>query len=528
VAGLIVALVFLAASLIPGLLPRPWQVQGVVSAIAVSLGYGVGSAVAGLWHGWSGDRPRRRGTTLPLRLTAGALVVWASVIHGIWRADIAALMDVELPLFPYVLLVLVTAAVAGFLLIQLGRGIGFGLRRFRRLLTGWFPGWLASGVTALIALTLLIVFFDQVVAGQLVPALEKAHRSSDQRFEPGVTPPESAVLAGGPRSLIDWETMGSQGRDFVAQAPTPSELEAFSAASPPEPIRLYVGLETAPDAESRAMMAVEEMERVGAFDRDAVVLIAPTGSGWIDPHAVEGIEFLYNGNTASVAVQYSYLASWMVMIGNQDLAIDAARSLLTAVTGRIEREPEEERPLLLIYGESLGAFAWERLFDDLEDVTATVDGALLVGPPRSGPLWQQLVRDRDLGSPLWRPVYRGGETVRFGAGADDLSAPEGRWNAPRVAYLQHASDPITWWTPELMIRRPDWLDEPGPDISRYMPYLPVVTFWQMAVDLAVGTNATIGHGHKFGAAQTEAWSMIVPPPGWTSSQTERLVALLEK
>ncbi len=378
----------------------------------------------------------------------------------------------------------------------------------------------------LIALTLVIVMFDQVVAGQLVPALEKAHRSSDQRFEPGVTPPESAVLAGGPHSLIDWETMGSQGRGFVAQTPMTSELEAFSAASPLEPIRIYVGLETAPDAESRATMAVDEMERVGAFDRDAVVLIAPTGSGWIDPYAVEGIEFMYNGNTASVSVQYSYLASWMVLIGNQDLAIDAARSLLAAVTERIEREPEEERPLLLIYGESLGAFGWERLFDDLDDVTSTVDGALWVGPPRSGPLWQQLVSDRDPGTPLWRPVYRGGEKVRFGAGADDLSAPGGSWEVPRVVYLQHASDPITWWTPELMFSRPEWLDELGPDVSRYMPYLPVVTFWQLAVDLAVGTNAPIGHGHKFGSAQTEAWSMIVPPSGWTSGQTQRLVAFL--
>lgn len=215
------------------------------------------------------------------------------------------------------------------------------------------------------------------------------------------------------------------------------------------------------------------------------------------------------------------------MMGNQDLAMEAASSLLTAVTERINREPED-RPRILLYGESLGAFGWERLFADLDDVTSAVDGVLWVGPPRSGPLWQQLVTDRDPGSPLWRPIYRDGETVRFDASGNDLSAPAGNWEPPRVVYLQHASDPITWWTPEIMFNRPEWLDDRGPDISRHMPYLPVVTHWQMAVDLAVGTNAPIGHGHKFGSAQTEAWALISPPAGWTNSETRRLATVLDR
>lgn len=105
------------------------------------------------------------------------------------------------------------------------------------------------------------------------------------------------------------------------------------------------------------------MERIGAFEREVIVLIAPTGSGWIDPYAIDGIEYLHNGNTAAVAIQYSYLASWMVMIGNQDLTRDAAGSLLAAVNERVSRLPEEERPQVLICGESLGAFGWERLFE---------------------------------------------------------------------------------------------------------------------------------------------------------------------
>lgn len=60
-----------------------------------------------------------------------------------------------------------------------------------------------------------------------------------------------------------------------------------------------------------------------------------------------------------------------------------------------------------------------------------------------------------------------------------------------------------------------------------MPYLPVVAYWRLAVDLTVGTNAPIGHGHKFGSAETEAWALISPPAAWTNNETQRLVAVLD-
>ncbi|HEX2152614.1 MAG TPA: alpha/beta-hydrolase family protein [Acidimicrobiia bacterium] len=526
---MIVGLFFLAGSLIPGILPRPWQVQGVVSGLALAIGYGIGSTTAGVWHRFRREVQIRKWPTIAALVASTALVIWSLIIHALWRADVAVLMDTELPLLPYLPRVLVTAFVAGLFLILLGRGLHAVFRSYRRLLSRMVPGWLAVLVTLLTAGVAAVLFFDLVLLSRVVPAVEEAHRTSDRRFEPGITPPNSEALAGGPKSLIDWATMGSQGRAFVAQTPTTTELAAFSGNRPLEPVRIYVGLETAHDAEARAALAVDEMERAGAFDRQVIVLIAPTGSGWIDPYAIDGIEYMYNGDTAAVAVQYSYLASWMVMIGNQDLASDAARALLSEVLERLDQEPDGDRPMLLLYGESLGAFGWERLFEDLGDVIDTVDGALWVGPPRSGKLWQSLVARRDAGSPVWQPVYREGQTVRFGADGEALASPDSRWDPPRVVYLQHPSDPITWWTPELLLKRPEWLDPPlGTDISHHMPYLPVVTFWHIAVDLAVGTNAPPGHGHKFGTAQPEAWSLIAPPAGWTTADTERLVAVFDE
>lgn len=76
-----------------------------------------------------------------------------------------------------------------------------------------------------------------------------------------------------------------------------------------EPIRTYVGLQGAETPEERARLALAELKRAGGFDRSVVVIVTPTGTGWIDPAALTALEYLHHGDVASVAVQYSYLNS---------------------------------------------------------------------------------------------------------------------------------------------------------------------------------------------------------------------------
>jgi len=527
--GLVTGLVFMAASLVPSLLPRPWYVQGALMGLALALGYGLGSAIAGVWH-----RLRRRSppdlsrTTLYVVLTAPVgLVIWMLVIHFRWQSDIRVLMDMEHGVWSYLTVATLAGLALGPVLVFIGRGVGWLSGRFRRLIVGLMTGWLAILSMTVVALVGIVVFYDLVVASWAIPALEAAHRSSDRSFDPDVKPPGSSFRSGSAESLIDWEKMGRQGRVFVTEAPPPAELEAFSGRPPNDPIRIYVGLQVADSAEARAQLALAEMERTGAFRREVIVLVAPTGSGWIDPYAIEPLEFMYAGDTAAVAVQYSYLASWLVLIQNQDIATDASAALYRAVSRRIQEEPESSRPKLLLYGESLGSFGWERTFAGLDDVVEGADGALWVGPPRVNPLWRRLMSGRDPGSPVWRPIYEGGETVRFGPDVESLLAPGARWIRPRIVYLQHASDPITWLGLDVFFNKPEWLDPPrGPDVSAHTPYLPVVTYFQMVIDLILGTNAPVGHGHKFGPAQAEAWSLILPPAGWTMKDSLSLVEVV--
>lgn len=122
------------------------------------------------------------------------------------------------------------------------------------------------------------------------------------------------------------------------------------------------------------------------------------------------------------------------------------------------------------------------------------------------------------------PTYDGGVTVRFADSPPDFSS-EGSWPAPRVAYLQHANDPVTWWDWSLALHKPDWLSEPrGRDVSPAIRWIPVITMLQLGADQLVANDVPNGQGHQFGTAPAVAWATILPPPGWTSSDTTRLVA----
>lgn len=522
---------FSAASLTPSLLPRPWFVQGAVSGLAMAIGYGLGSALDAVLRPRT-DRAALSRIPFPVRLGLAVLglvvIVAAVVVHWLWQEDVRRIMDLEGSVALYVVGVLVSAMVAGYFFLSISRALRRLVAGYRRLLTRFVPQVVAALLTVVTAIVVTIVGFDVLIADRLFVALDRAYMSATVRFDVDVAPPTSSFRSGGPGSLIAWESMGSQGRAFVAQGPDVNELTQFRDRPGQTPIRVYSGLQSAGTARERAELAVAELERTGAFRRELLVLITPTGTGWIDPYAIDPLEYMYAGDTAAVAIQYSHRPSWLVMVGNQDVAIEASAALFEAVARRLEGFPESARPAVLLYGESLGSFGLEALFEDLDDVRDRSDGVLWVGPPQANRLWSRLVAARQPDSPLWRPVYEDGRTVRFGADGGALMAVDGQWIPPRVAYLQHPSDPITWLSVNVMFRRPKWLQEPrGPDVSAYMPYIPMVTFWQLAVDLVVGTNAPIGHGHKFGPAQAEAWAQILPPDDWTRHDTERLLSVVD-
>ena len=51
--------------------------------------------------------------------------------------------------------------------------------------------------------------------------------------------------AGGPGSLVRWDSLGYQGRNFIGKGPSVSDIETLTHRPAVEPIRIYAGLASA-------------------------------------------------------------------------------------------------------------------------------------------------------------------------------------------------------------------------------------------------------------------------------------------
>ncbi len=274
---------------------------------------------------------------------------------------------------------------------------------------------------------------------------------------------------------------------------------------------------------------VAELERTGAFDRSVLVVAGATGTGWTEPQQMAAVEYLWGGDTAIATIQYSFLPSWLSFLVDADRAADAGRELFDAVYARWSELPEDDRPQLVSYGLSLGSFAAQAPFCSQGDLTTRVDGALYVGTPSFTSLWQTISAGRDAGSPQWQPVIDDGATVRFGSAPTDLAEPTATWGSPRVVYLQHASDPVVWWSWDLLTREPDWLAEArGPDVSDRVRWFPVITFLQVTVDQFFGVGVPDGHGHNYASQIVGAWADVTQPPGWSQDRLDDLQDVIDE
>ena len=121
--------------------------------------------------------------------------------------------------------------------------------------------------------------------------MNSAYSVRDTRTAEGIHQPTTSLRSGGPGSLIRWDTLGWQGRNFIGKGPSVSDIEKFTGQPAIEPIRIYSGLASADDAEARAALAVRDLERAGGFDRKNLLVVTTTGSGWVDPALVDSFEY---------------------------------------------------------------------------------------------------------------------------------------------------------------------------------------------------------------------------------------------
>jgi len=520
------AVLFTCLAFTPSLLPRGAVVQGLVCGIAAAIGYGVGVVAAWVWRAFADrdERPARTTAWRVFALIAVVALVTAFVLGQRWQGEIRDLMGMAGDNPAALVLVPVLAAVVFVALVALGRALRAAYRWLARLLGRWIGPRAARAVGWVTVVGVTIALVSGVLLDGLVSAADEAFSVRNGITTEGAQQPTVETRSGGPGSLVGWDSLGREGRKFTGLGPTASDISAFTGGPALAPIRAYAGLESASSTEDRANLAVADLERAGGFDRRYLVVATTTGSGWVDPAAIDTVEYMTGGDSAIVAIQYSYLPSWISYLVDQKRAREAGRALFDAVYSKWSALPQDSRPRLLVFGESLGSFGGETAFSGEQDLRNRTQGAIFAGPPNFNTLFREFSDSRDPGSHEIAPIYRDGRTVRF----DDHPGPpvepaSVRWDGPRVLYLQHPSDPIVWWTPRLLLTEPDWLREPrGHDVLGSVRWIPFVTFWQVTADLPFATEVPGGHGHKYTSEYVDAWATVLQPSDWTEAKSARL------
>jgi uncharacterized membrane protein len=530
--GLVFAALFFAASVTPSLLPRVYGVQGVLSAFALAIGYGVGVGLQWMYRFLELPEPggRLRSISKWVTVCVVAVVFMAFVWRmTLWQNSIRNIMEMPPLVTAYPYRVVSIAILLGVLLVgaarlfrTCGNFVAFKLDRF-------IPRRIALAVGYALVIAFIVFVTNEVIASRLLASADAFFLQVDRFVGDELQQPTDPLQTGSGASLVSWQSIGKQGKAFLTTGPTTEDIREFYTHGAIRPIRVYVGMRSRETPEERAELALAELNRVGGFERSVLVVATPTGTGWLDPSAVDSLEYLHGGDTAIVGIQYSYLPSWITLLVDPQRSIESAIALFDEIYSHWKTLPASSRPKLYLHGLSLGSLGSERSLDLLTIFEDPIHGAVWSGPPFPSQRWRQIVAHRNAASPPWLPTFRDQRILRFTAQKNALDT--GRpWGALRAVYIQYASDPMIWFSPDLAWIRPDWLKgERGPDVSPHLRWYPIVTFLQIAFDLTMATAVPIGYGHNYApSSYMDAWIAVTQPRGWTPHDIARLRSRLDR
>ncbi len=384
-----------------------------------------------------------------------------------------------------------------------GRALGRGFDSSRRS----FAGYMGDGVGHQAigrAMNLAMWGFGAVA---LYRGLVTRVSRTNSKIEPGYSsPPSNVHVSGGPNSISSYDEMGLQGRRYVSEVVTPEVIEqTLGVPAKAHPIRAYIGVDCEPIyATGRSELALDELERLGAFDRSHLLLVSPTGTGWVDHTVIESAEILTRGDIATACIQYGKAPSFLEVQG-VSLGRAQFRQLLWGVKQRLRAVPEERRPKVLVFGESLGAWSSSDtvMYQGISGFDHYgIHRALWFGLPG-------LARWSKTGMREGRnPLTPEGTVAPFDRFEQFEALSEDDRARLRAVIVDHDNDPIAQISLRMAVKRPPWLDGlRGRGVPETMKWTPIITFTQVLVDamnamvVVPGEFKSFGHDYRADTAR---------------------------
>jgi uncharacterized membrane protein len=312
--------------------------------------------------------------------------------------------------------------------------------------------------------------------------------------------PSRHGVSGGPDSAYDFGDLGREGRRFVSQAHTAEELIGVLAEAATDPVRAFLPLDVITgDPEVDATLVVDEVERLGGFDKNVLVLAAPTGDGYVSYVQTETVELLTRGDCATVAVPYANVPS-AVAFPRRARAAAAYAVYAKALAARARELNPQAR--LFAFGESLGSIValdafGPALVDELTE--AGFHGGLYCGVPIFSKT-DQALRPK-------HPEIREQRGLQYATGREQaVDARPGHLN------LSHPTDPVAIADPSVLVRHHvDYWGRP------FGVHVPLVSFLVHLFDVKNAMNLrpgeftpSPGHDYRYDTAVAVARAYDLP------------------
>lgn len=316
--------------------------------------------------------------------------------------------------------------------------------------------------------------------------------------------PDLPEVTGSAESTVPWSAQSREGRRWLSSVLRAEQIEDLMGEPSKQPIRAYASLQSGATDEERAAVVLAELDRTKAFERSAIALFSPTGSGYVNYVASETFEYLTRGDCASFAIEYSVLPS-SFSLQAVPLGTHQTRLVVDGIVERLLALEPTKRPKFYMFGESLGSQVSENMFDH-EGAAGPrgigLEAAVWIGTP-SATVWRkQLWGQRSIAD----PSRVGPADVYLPRNIDDWhSLPADERAKVRYLLLQNGDDPIPKFGTQLIWRQPEWLradaDRPlgTPKGTKWVPFITfLATFIDMlnALTPTPGVFAEGGHDYR--------------------------------
>ena len=179
---------------------------------------------------------------------------------------------------------------------------------------------IARFVAIVVTIVAVAAVYDQVVIRGLLLAAKEQADAVNKSTPTGRLRPRVADALGWTRVA---RALGERGRrrqvvHLLGPQHRPGTVWSLATRTQKEPIQPSPASPTSATSKETKNLVLAEMDRTKAWEREALLVVTSTSTGFVNEWAAESFEYLLHGDSAIITMQYSTLPSALGLLTARD------------------------------------------------------------------------------------------------------------------------------------------------------------------------------------------------------------------